>query len=113
MFSYSITTKSSVNVTVNGANFSTNAGSQVTSNLKIFTKLEGSTGWLDSNNPYPGVGTPINDGDYAMATANSTSTTTTLVKYVTFGAGNYTGTLYVRLGIASGSTITISTITVA
>ena len=113
MFSYSITTKSSVNVTVNGANFSTNAGSQVTSNLKIYTKVEGSTGWLDSNNPYPGVGTPINDGDFAMSTANSTSTTTILVKYVTFGAGNYTGTLYVRLGIASGSTITISTITVA
>ena len=113
LLSYSITSKSSLTVTVNGTNFSTNAGTQVTSNLKIFSKVEGSTGWLDTNNPYPGVGTPILDGDYGMVTASSTSSSTVLSKYLTFGAGNYSGTFYVRIGIASGSTITISTITVA
>jgi hypothetical protein len=112
MFSYTITTKSSITVTVNGANMSTVAGTQVTDSMKIFIKVEGGTGWLDANNPYPGVGTPINDGDYAMVTASSTSTTTTLLKYVTFGAGNYSGTLYVRLGMASGSNDTLTSITV-
>ena len=112
MFSYSITAKSSILVTVNGANMSTVAGSQITDNMKIFVKVEGSTGWLDANNPYPGVGTPINDSDFAMATASSTATTTTLVKYVTFGSGNYTGTLYVRLGMISGSNDTLTSITV-
>ena len=110
MFSYSISTKSSINVTVAGANFSTNAGTQVTDFMKIFVKVEGSTGWLDANTAYPGVGTPINDGDYAMVTASSTSSTASLVKYVTFGAGNYTGTLYVRLGMASGSNDTLTSI---
>ena len=113
MFSYSITAKSSVTVTVAGANFTSNAGTQVTDNMKIFVKVEGSTGWLDANDPYPGVGTPISDGDFAMVTASSTSSTTSLVKYVTFGAGNYTGTLYVRLGMASGSNDTLTSISVS
>ena len=112
MFSYSITTKSSITVTVAGANMSTVAGTQVTDNMKIYVKVEGSTGWLDANGPYPGVGTPILDGDLAMVTASSTASTTTLVKYITFGAGNYTGTLYVRLGMASGSNDTLTSITV-
>ena len=113
MFSYFITAKSSVTVTVAGANFTSNAGTQVTDNMKIFVKVEGSTGWLDANDPYPGVGTPISDGDFAMVTASSTSSTTSLVKYVTFGAGNYTGTLYVRLGMASGSNDTLTSISVS
>lgn len=113
MFSYSITSKSSVNLTLAGANFSTNAGTQVTSSMKIFIKVEGSTGWLDANNPYPGVGNPISDGDYAMVTASSTSSTTSLLKYVTFGTGNFTGTLYVRLGMASGSNDTLTSISVS
>jgi hypothetical protein len=113
MFQYSITTKSSVNVTVAGASFSTNAGTQVTDNMKIFVKVEGNTGWLDANSSYGGTGTPSADGDKAMVTASSTSTTTSLVKYVTFGSGNYSGTLYVRLGMASGSNDTLTSIAVA
>jgi hypothetical protein len=113
MFQYSITTKSSVNVTVAGASFSTNAGTQVTDNMKIFVKVEGNTGWLDANSSYGGTGTPSADGDKAMVTASSTSTTTSLVKYVTFGSGNYSGTLYVRLGMASGSDDTLTSIAVA
>jgi hypothetical protein len=112
MFSYTLTSKSSINITVAGANFTTNAGTQVTDNIKIFIKVEGSTGWLDANNPYPGVGTPIDDGDYAMSTSNSTSSSTSLLKNVTFGAGNYSGTLYVRLGMISGSNDTLTSITV-
>lgn len=112
MFSYTITTKSSITVTVNGANMSTVAGTQVTDNMKIFVKVEGSTGWLDANGPYPGVGTPLADGALAMVTASSTASTTVLSKYVTFGAGNYSGTLYVRLGMASGSNDTLTSITV-
>ena len=113
MFSYTITTKSSITVTVTGANMSTVAGTQVTDNMKIFIKVEGSTGWLDANGPYPGVGTPISDGDLAMVTASSAASTTVLSKYVTFGAGNYSGTLYVRLGMASGSNDTLTSIAVA
>ena len=113
MFQYSITTKSSVNVTVVGTGFSTNAGTQVTSNLKMFSKAEGFTGWIDSNNPYPGVGIPISDGDYAMVTANSTSSSTNLLKYVTFSTNNYSGTLYVRVGIPYGSGSTITSISVS
>ena len=78
MFSYSITIKSSILVTVAGANMSTVAGSQITDNMKIFVKVEGSTGWISANDPYPGVGTPIVDGDFAMVTASSTSSTTSL-----------------------------------
>jgi hypothetical protein len=113
MFSYSITSKSSINVTVNGTGMSTNAGTQVTASMKIFAKVEGSTGWLDANTAYPGVGNPINDGDFAMVLASSTSSALVLVKNVTFGTGNYSGTVYVRLGMAFGSTHTLTSITVA
>ena len=112
MFSYSISSKTSINVTIAGGNFSTNAGTQVTDNMRIYVKVEGVTGWLDANSPYGGTGTPSADGDKAMVTASSTSSTGSLVKYVNFGLSR-TGTLYVRLGMASGSNDTVSTISVA
>ena len=113
MFQYSISAKSSVNVTVSGSSFTSDAATKVTDNMKIFVKVEGVTGWLNANSPYV-VGTnPISDGDKAMSTSDSTVSATSLLKYVTFGTGNFSGTFYVRLGMASGSNDTLTSIIVA
>lgn len=70
-----------------------------TSDIKIYAKVEGVTGWIDCNTAYPGVGSPVNDGDPALIFGSST----VYVKRVTFGSTPRSGTLYVRIGLPSGS----------
>lgn len=62
------------------------------------------TGWVDANAAYPGVGNPTANGDAALDIGGSTVTS----KRVTFGASVKTGTVYVRVGIPSGSTKSFS-----
>jgi hypothetical protein len=69
--------------------------------------VEGSTGWLDANAAYPGVGNPASNGDPACVVGSSTATS----RRVTFGSTPRTGTVWVRIGFPSGSTKTIQGIT--
>ena len=98
----------------NGAQgFVANSETNVTSGMKIFAKVlnnsDGSqtTGWLNCNAPYPGVGKPSTDGDNAMVVTDSSAT----IKRISFGPTTRTGKLYIRVGLPYGST-KFSTITV-
>jgi len=95
--SISIVNKSGLNIVFNNT-AGTWSGVE-TSGIEINVKVEGSTGWLDANLSYPGVGSPVNDGDLAMVFASSTST----VKRVTFGPTPRSGVVYIRIGIPNGS----------
>lgn len=73
------------------------------SGLECYVRVDGAiptSGWVDANAAYPGVGNPTNDGDAALDVGSSTVTS----RRVTFGAAVRTGTCYVRVGIPSGST---------
>lgn len=77
-------------------------GSTIISGFELYLRVDGATptsGWLDANAAYPGVGNPTNNGDAALDVGASTATS----KRVTFGAATKTGTVYVRIGIPSGS----------
>ena len=74
--------------------------SKVILNVLIYVKVEGSTGWLDANSPYPGVGNPLNDGDSALVGSASSSTS----RVVTFGTSNLSGKLYIKMGLKYNST---------
>ena len=71
----------------------------ITSGLYIYATVNGVTGWLDCNAAYPGVGTPANNGDGAMDVSNST----VYSRRITFGPTPRTGTLYIRIGLPTGS----------
>ncbi len=78
-------------------------GSTLISGLLMYVKVVGATptsGWVDANAAYPGVGNPTNDGDGALVVGSSSTST----RVVTFGSAPKTGTVYVRIGIPSGST---------
>jgi len=79
-----------------------------TSNIQIYAKVEGITGWIDANAPYPGVGTPVNDGDPAMVFGSSS----VYVKRVTLGIVR-SGILYVRVGLPIGSDKKFTGITIS
>jgi hypothetical protein len=66
----------------------------IDANLQFYVKILGSSGWLNANSYYSGVGDPSNDGDAALVYNNSTIDT----KYVTFGATTRTGNVVVRIG---------------
>jgi len=95
--SISIVNKSGLNIVFNNT-AGTWSGVE-TSGIEIHVKVEGATGWLNANMSYPGVGSPVNDNDYAMVFASSTPT----VKRVTFGPTVRTGVVYIRIGIPNGS----------
>ena len=78
------------------------SGGNITSGIKIFAKVEGSTNWIDCNSPYPGVGAPGSGPDGQAGMVADTSSTYT-VKKVTFGPTPRTGTLTIRIGLPSGS----------
>ena len=84
----------------------TGNGSNVTSGVQIFAKCDGisSSNWVDCNSPYPGVGQPgsgVTQGDAAMVVSSSTA----IFKRVTFGTTSYSGDLFIRIGLPSGSTL--------
>lgn len=90
-------------ITFNFSNTSNFGGSTIISGMEIYVRVDGAsptTGWVDANAAYPGVGNPTNDGDPALDVGASSVTS----KRVTFGAATKTGTAYVRIGIPSGST---------
>ena len=98
----SITNASSVSFTINGA---TGFSSVIESNVRIYVKVEGVTGWLDANAAYS-AGVPASNGDAALDFGASTATS----KRVTFGATTRTGTVYVRIGLNTGSSKTFTSI---
>lgn len=86
-------------------------GSVLLSNFALYVRVNGSTptnGWVDGNAAYPGTGNPTNNGDAALAVANSTTTS----KLVTFGTAVKTGTVFVRIGIPAGDTKRFGGITI-
>jgi hypothetical protein len=101
----SLNNASAFTLTFNGAQ---NFAGVETTGIEIYAKIEGVTGWIDCNASYPGVGNPSANGDPAMIFASSTAA----IKRVTFGAVTRTGTLYIRIGLPSGSNKKFSSITV-
>jgi hypothetical protein len=76
--------------------------STIVSGLALYVRVDGSsgtTGWIDANQAYSGVGSPTANGDAALDVSQSTATQ----KRVTFGTAPKTGTVFVRVGIPSGS----------
>ena len=86
-------------------------GAVILSNFSLQVCVNGSTptaGWVDGNAAYSGTGNPTNNGDAALAVANSTTTS----KLVTFGASVKTGVVFVRIGIPAGDTKRFGGITI-
>lgn len=96
----SITNASFVQFTLQGAQNIT--GGAIVSGMEVYLRVDGATpttGWIDANAAYPGVGNPTANGDAALDVGASTAT----AKRVTFGAAVKTGQVFVRIGIPSGS----------
>ncbi len=94
--------------TINGS--SGFGATALVSGIALYVKVDGAiptTGWIDANAAYPGVGNPTNNGDAALVVGSSTATS----KRVSFGASVKTGNLWVRIGIPSGSAKTFTGIT--
>lgn len=91
--------KKTVTFNITGAQNFTADVSKVISNVQIYIKVEGQTGWLNANSPYPGVGNPVNDGDSALVGSASSATT----RAVTFGTVNTSGKLYIRIGLTNSN----------
>ena len=92
----------------------TNTGNAnpITNNFKMFVTIvtsggTQSVGWLDSNAIWSS-GSILNNGDPCVAAGASTLPYT---RSITLGTPVYTGTVYVRVGIPSGSSINIKYIT--
>ena len=91
--------KKTVTFNITGAQNFTADVSKVISDVQIYIKVEGQTGWLNANSPYPGVGNPVNDGDSALVGSASSATT----RAVTFGTVNTSGKLYIRIGLTNSN----------
>ena len=74
----------------------------------MYVQVSGVTGWLSANDAYPGIGTPVLDGDFALDYSNSTVSS----RRVTFGPTTRTGVLYIRIGLPTGSTLQFTGVTV-
>ena len=93
----SVSNASSVTFTLQSASGFT---STLQSGAVIYLKVDGASGWIDATAAYSGPGSPSADGTGALDIGNSSPT----VKRVTFGGTVRSGTVYVRIGIPSGST---------
>jgi hypothetical protein len=106
-----ISSASSFILTLNGSNgISSDGTNPITNILKLLvTIVSGGTqliGWLDANAAYVS-GIPSANGDPCIDYGNST----VIIRKITLGATTRTGTVYVRVGIPSGSTKYIQYIT--
>ena len=103
----SISSASGVSFSINSSsNF---GGSTLVSGIELYLRVDGATpttGWINANSAYPGVGNPLANGDAALNVGSSSATS----KVVTFGAAVKTGTVYVRIGIPDGSNKTFGSI---
>jgi hypothetical protein len=109
-FTQSIAAVSAFTVTFNGASFTGNTLA-TSGSMRVYARVSGSAptnGWIDGATAYPGTGDPTNDGDPALVIGSTTNT----AKRITFGTAAKTGTLFVRIGIPSGSSRTFTSITV-
>lgn len=108
IFAGSQTDISAFTININGVQGTwTVDGNQVTDGLRLYTKIDGDTGWLNANLDYDGVSTPLADDDAAMVVASSTAA----AKRVTLNTVR-TGDLYVRIGLPEGSNKTFTGLTV-
>ena len=100
----------------NTSSWACNAYTRKTDGILIYAKL-GTSGWVDCNNPYRGIGLADINGAFAMdARGHSGYETSASVKRVTLGpsaANSASGDLYVRVAIPYGSTKQFSDITVS
>lgn len=64
-----------------------------------YVKVDGVTGWLNSNEAFPFTGPPSADGDFALNLATSSR----FIRETTFGSTSRTGDVIVRIGIPSSS----------
>lgn len=98
---------SQVSVSLNIAGATNFGGTALVSGIELYVRVDGATpttGWIDANAAYPGVGDPTANGDAALVVGSSTATN----KVVTFGASVKTGTVYVRIGIPQSSNKTFT-----
>lgn len=96
------TLSAATSVTFSFQSASNFGSSALVSGLALYVRVDGGTGtggWVDANAAYSGVGSPTANGDAALDVGSSTGTT----KRVTFGTAPRTGTVFVRVGIPSGS----------
>lgn len=103
-----ITNAANFTLNIVGSGFSTTSN-QITNGIFLHTIISGVTGWLDINTPYSS-GSPINNGDPAMDSGNSSQTTTSITRRVTLGSTTRSGSVYVKFGLPAGSTITLTSI---
>jgi hypothetical protein len=70
-------------------------------NIFIYARVVGKTGWIDINKPFVGYGGVIQNGQGAL----DVSKTSQNIRRVTFGAGAgpFTGTLLIRIGLPRGT----------
>lgn len=73
-------------------------------NIRIQVKVEGSTGWLNANSPIHPEVAPLNDGDSCAIQSECTATK----RRISFGQSSYSGTLFVRIGLPTESTLKFS-----
>ena len=101
---------SAVSTQINLGNVSNLGGDVLISGFLMYVRVVGATpttGWVDGNAAYPGVGDPTANGDAALNVGASTVTN----RVVTFGSAVKTGDVWVRIGIPQGSNKRIGTIT--
>lgn len=111
-FSTTISNLTGFDIQFNNTNNFTADSQEVTQNIKIYANVDGAeptNGWIDCNAPYPGTGNPTDDGDAGMKVLNSSAT----FKSITFGSTTKIGTLYVRIGLEPGSTLSFEDIIIS
>ena len=105
-----ISSVNSVTIAFNGTSGTWSAAANgVTSGLYLNVRVSG-TGWIDGNAAYPGSGSPSGNGDPAMVAAPASTATS---KQITFGSTARSGTIYVRIGLPSGSDKKFTGITIS
>jgi len=107
----SISNVASFIITINGSFNLTSSGISpyVTTAFGIYVRVIGVTGWLDLNKIYSS-GNPLLDGDNCYDNTYALKSST--VRRVTLGPGaNVSGTVYVRIGLPTTSTITFTGVT--
>jgi hypothetical protein len=105
-----ISSVNSVTIAFNGTIGTWSAAANgVTSGLFLNVRVSG-TGWIDGNAAYPGSGSPSGNGDPAMVAAPASTATS---KQITFGSTARSGTIYVRIGLPTGSDKKFTGITIS
>jgi len=85
---------------------SQNITERLQNGLYVQVKISGATYWVDGNASFDNVGDPgsSTDGDPALVFGSSSATS----RRITFGTITYTGPIVVRIGIAHGSNISFT-----